>query len=89
MYGYDLIISISIFGHVGWDEQPQEPVKLLAMNLPDGARHVDFLRSIIFGKVIFDKSPSDPLFTISASRYPRFACPWTRISVTYACEGTG
>lgn len=27
---YDLIISVSTLEHVGWDEQPREPVKLLA-----------------------------------------------------------
>lgn len=26
---YDLIVSISTLEHVGWDEQPQEPIKLL------------------------------------------------------------
>lgn len=26
---YDLILSISTVEHVGWDEQPQEPTKLL------------------------------------------------------------
>ena len=34
---YDLIICISTLEHVGWDEQPQEPIKLL--------RAIDHLRS--------------------------------------------
>ncbi|MBS0182263.1 MAG: hypothetical protein JSS39_07645 [Nitrospira sp.] len=35
---YDLIICISTLEHVGWDEQPQEPIKLL--------RAIDHLRSV-------------------------------------------
>ncbi len=44
---YDLILSISTLEHVGWDEQPQEPIKLL--------QAIDHLRSAClapFGRLV-------------------------------------
>jgi cyclopropane fatty-acyl-phospholipid synthase-like methyltransferase len=68
--GYDLIVSISTLEHVGWDETPRDPVKLiiaidhLKSLLKPGGRMIvtlplgynkDMDRALYDGKIVFDE----------------------------------